>query len=243
MWKISAEGLGVVLLASLPLPAAAQGSFNPPAGCETYLTVQARGCRVSNHYRCSADAPGDQWRADSDQQGVFFVSKIDSEGQWLESYDSNPPVKQTLDPGAKDPASFSDLLAGKDSYEFGLTRDDGTHSLVTGYDRLTGKTFVIDGVTLQQTEFDYTETDSSGKVLNKSQGHEFISAEWRTFFAGPSQWDDGTGPVPLDGSPVQFILPGEPGFAATQPIFECDAVMSSYPMSPKPAEAPANDGL
>lgn len=42
------------LLAALPAEA---GSFTPPEGCETFLTVQARGCRVSNHYRCEADAP------------------------------------------------------------------------------------------------------------------------------------------------------------------------------------------
>ncbi|MDZ7909935.1 MAG: hypothetical protein U5N10_18120 [Gemmobacter sp.] len=29
---------------------------------------------------------------------------------------------------------------------------------------------------------------------------------------------------------MQFILPGEPGFAATQPIFECGALMSQGPL-------------
>ena len=32
--------------------------------------------------------------------------------------------------------------------------------------------------------------------------------------------------LPVDGSPVQFIFPGEPGFFSTEPIFDCDALMS-----------------
>jgi hypothetical protein len=210
----------------LAAPASA-GNFTPPEGCTAFLTVQSRQCRVSNYYRCSADAPGDLWRQDFDQEGVFFKSKIDSETQWIESYDVNPTVKQTLDPGAEDPASFSDLLSkGLDNFAFGLTKETGEQTRVRGFDKLTGKSFVIDGVTLKQTEFEFTETDMSGNVLRRSRGNEFISPEWRTFFAGPSEWDDGTGFVPIDGSPVVFIMPGEPKFGSTEPIFDCDVVTS-----------------
>ena len=63
---------------------------------------------------------------------------------------------------------------------------------------------------------------------------KYISAEWRLFFSGPSEWDGGDGTyLPIDGSPMQFIFPGEPGFASTQPLFDCDAVMSSLPFPPK----------
>jgi hypothetical protein len=216
--------LAFVLLISAPVAA---GTFTPPEGCTAYLTVQSRQCRVSNYYKCSADAPGDQWRQDFDQEGVFFRSRIDSETQWVESFDINPEVRQSLDPGAEDPASFSDLLAtGLDSFAFGLTKETGEKTRVRGFDKLTGKSIVIDGVTLKQTEFEFTETDANGTVLRQSRGNEFISPEWRTFFSGPSEWDDGTGYVPMDGSPVQFILPGEPKFGSTQPIFDCDTVVS-----------------
>lgn len=70
----------------LTTPALA-GSFTPPEGCTTFLTVQSRGCYVANYYRCEADTPGDQWRADFDQQGPFYLSRINSETQWVESYD------------------------------------------------------------------------------------------------------------------------------------------------------------
>ncbi|MDT8857706.1 hypothetical protein RNZ50_22200 [Paracoccaceae bacterium Fryx2] len=225
---------GAVLAVALVfgLPAGAQ-TFTPPPGCEGWLTVQAKGCRVSNHYKCSADAPGDQWRADFDQQGVFFLSRIDREAQWVESYEMFPTVRQLLDPDPEDPASFTELMTGSDSFSFGLTKDNGETSRVSGFDRLTGRTVVIDGISLQQTEFEFTETDSDGNVQRRSRGREYIHPEWRLFFAGPSEWDSaGDGNyLPLDGSPVQFVFPGEPGFQSTQPIFDCDAVLSALPQS------------
>ena len=222
--------LGLMLAA----PAMA-GTFTPPEGCTAFLTVQSKGCRVSNHYTCEADPAGDQWRADFDQEGVFFISRIDSEAQWVESFEIDPPARQTLDPNPADPASFSDLLAtGNDSYIFGLSKDTGERSRVRGNDRLTGRQVVIDGITLQETEFNFTETDLSGTIQRRSRGNEYIHPEWRVFFSGPSEWDGGDGTfLPLDGSPVQFIMPGEPGFASTQPLFDCDAVMSSLPLPPK----------
>ncbi len=220
-------------LAPLALCAAAvsaeAGTFNPPQGCTGWMTVQARSCRVSNYYTCSADTPGDQWRADFDQEGIFFLSRIDREGQWVESIDLNPTVVQTLDPNPEDPASFSDLLGGADTFAFNLSRDDGTASRVRGFDRMTGQSRVIDGVTLQQTEFEYRETDADGNLLRQSRGNEYVHPEWRLFFSGPSEWDGGEGYLPIDGSPLQFINPGEPGYMSTQPLFECDAVLSSVP--------------
>jgi len=229
--RLPLAALGLSLLAA---PALA-GSFTPPEGCTAFMTVQSKGCRVSNHYTCEADPAGDQWRADYDQEGVYFLSRIDSEAQWVESIEIDPPSRQTLDPNPADPASFSDLLAtGNDSYIFGLSKDTGDRTRVRGADRLTGKQVVIDGITLQQTEFNFTETDTAGNVLRRSRGNEYIHPEWRLFFSGPSQWDGGDGTyLPIDGSPVQFIFPGEPGFASTQPLFDCDAVMSSLPFPPK----------
>lgn len=219
----------LITLGALAAPSlAGAGSFTPPAGCTAFLTVQARACRVSNYYTCSQDAPGDQWRADFDQEGLFFASRVDAEGQWVESFDMNPMVRQTLDEGAEDPASFTELLDGLDTFAFNLSRDNGERSSVRGFDRLTGKTVQIDGVALSQTQFEYSETDSDGNLLRRSRGIEYIHPEWRVFFAGPSEWDGGNGYVPMDGSPLQFVFPDEPGFFTTQPLFECDAVLSSF---------------
>jgi hypothetical protein len=217
----------LVLLSTAPLDAAA-GSFTPPVGCTGWLTVQARACRVSNYYKCTQDAPGDQWRADFDQEGLFFASRIDNEAQWVESLDMSPMVRQTLDPNPEDPASFSELLTGLDTFAFNLSRDNGEQSRVRGFDRLTGRTIVIDGISVLETQFEYNETDASGTFVRRSRGNEYVHPDWRLFFAGPSEWDGGDGYVPLDGSPLQFILPGEPGFFSSEPLYECDAVLSNY---------------
>ncbi|MCE6961109.1 hypothetical protein LAZ40_18940 [Cereibacter sphaeroides] len=220
--KILAGGLALAVVA----PAAAQ-TFTPPEGCTAFMTVQSRGCRVSHHFRCEQDPPGDQWRVDFDQDGIFFSSRIDHEAQWVESYEMFPTVKQVLEPNPEDPASFSELLGGADSYAFGLRRDTGERSRVTGFDRLTGRSFTIDGIVLQETEFEFSETSIGGTVLRSARGHEYIHPEWRLFFAGPTQWDSGEGTsIPVDGSPVEFIFPGEPGFLSTEPLFDCDAILS-----------------
>lgn len=217
----------LAVLAFVPVPALSAG-FVPPAGCETWLTVQSRQCRVSNHYRCAADPAGDQWRMDADQEGPFFVSRINSEAEWVESYGMERGSGQRLAAGAKDPASFSELLeTGQDSYDFWLDHEDGARSHVTGQDRLTGQSRTIDGVALPETEFDFAETDSAGNIIRQARGREYINPDWRIFLSGPSQIRDGQGEwLPMDGSPVEFIFPGEPGFAARQPIFDCDAVLS-----------------
>ncbi|SEN31082.1 hypothetical protein SAMN05216227_10118 [Pseudorhodobacter antarcticus] len=216
-------------LGGVAAPQAAQaGSFVPPQGCTAFLTVQSRACRVSTYYTCTQDTPGDQWRADFDQEGMFFLSRVDREGQWVESIELNPTVRQTLDAAPEDQASFTDLLGGIDTFAFNLSRDNGENSRVRGFDRLTGQSVVIDGVTLSQTEFEYGETDTAGTPLRRARGTEYIHPEWRLFFAGPTEWDGGEGYVPMDGSPVEFMFPGEPGFAAMQPVFECDAILSNY---------------
>lgn len=215
----------------LPMPALAQGAWSPPEGCEIYMTTQSKGCRVSNHYICAADPDGDQWRADFDQEGVYFYSRINSEAEWIESFDGNPVVRQSLDPNPEDPASFSDLIgSGVDSYAFSLSREDGMDSQVYGYDRLTGRTVTIDGQQLEETEFDYTETDVMGNVLRRARGNEYISRDKRVFFAGPGETDLGDGQwLPIDGSPVDFAFPGDKGFGSTRPIYDCDAILSLAP--------------
>jgi hypothetical protein len=203
------------------------GSFTPPEGCTATLTLQGRGCYVANYYTCEGENPGDKWRADFDQEGMFYLSKIDNETQWVESYSLNPKVMQTLDPNPKDPANFTSLLeTGRDDFEFGLTKETGEHTNVKGYDKLTGETVTIDGMTLLQTEFDYVESDDEGNELRKAHGNEFVSEEFRNFFSGTSEYWDGADWLPMDGTPVQFARPGDKGFAVTQPLFDCDAVMS-----------------
>jgi hypothetical protein len=220
-----------LILASLTLTAAPAlaGNWAVPEGCEAFMTVQSKACRVSHYYKCTGDAPGDQWRVDMDQEGPFFRSRIDVEAQWVESYG---PERMVLDPSPVDPASFSELLSsGIDTWDFTQSRDDGTGIRAAGYDRLTGRTVTIDGITLSETEVDFTEYDMSGTVLRRSRGNEYLHPDWRMFFAGPGETDLGDGRwLPIDGSPVEFIFPGEEGFLASQPKYDCDALTAELPV-------------
>lgn len=218
----------IPLLLLVASPALA-GTFQAPEGCQTVMTLQARGCYVANYFRCEAE-PGHLWRVDFDQQGPFFQSKTDDEAQWVESFDLGEGTVQRLDPNPRDPASFSALIAtGYDSFAFALSKDNGEHTNVRGFDRLTGQTLVLNGVTLEQTEYDYEETDNEGNILRRSRGKEWILREERTFIAGLSEWWDGETWLPMDASPVSLSFHGDKGYEATQPLFDCDAVMSALP--------------
>lgn len=210
------------LLVGLATPTLA-GTWTPPEGCEAYVTVQSRSCIVSHQFRCEWDPEGDQWRIDMGQQGPMFYARIDYEGQWVESIGES---RQTLDANPVDPASISELLSqGIDTAEFNVSREDGTGSRYSGFDRLTGEEVVIDGVTLLQTEIDFTEYDRDGTVVGRSRGNEFIHPDWRIFLGGIGERDLGDGVwLPLDASPVEFAFPGEEGFLADQPKFDCEVV-------------------
>jgi hypothetical protein len=226
------------------------GTFTPPEGCTAHLTIQSRGCAVSHFYTCEADPKGNQWRADFGYQGQFYESMIDSETQWIKSFDLDPSapggkVMETLDPNPRDPASFNELVeTGLDSFDFNLTKQTGEKTRVTGFDKLTGETAVIDGITLRQTEFEYTQTDAEGTVLRHAKGHEFISEDFRTFLSGTSEWEneDGSWTI-LNGAPISFILPGEPGFGATKPLFECEAEQAALSPDLPLTEDPDHDDL
>lgn len=219
-----ASGLLVLTLA----PPALAGTWTPPEGCEAYVTVQARGCVVSHQFRCERDAPGDQWRVDIGVNGPFFYSRIDAEGQWLQSMGQ---TQQFLDPAPADPASLSDLIGtGLDTSDFTVSRDDGTASRYKGYDKLTGREVVIDGVTLQETELEFTEYDANGKVIGRKRGNEFVHPEWRIFLGGTGEEDLGDGRwLPFNFSPVEFDFPGDAGFLADQPKYDCDVLTASLP--------------
>lgn len=232
---ILAAALGVSALAG---PAHAGSTFTPPKGCTGYLTVQMRGCIVSNHYRCDQDPKGDQWRVDFNDTGPFFASHIDSETRWVETYDLAAGTHEVLEPGAKAPASFSKLLeTGSDSYDFSTVTDDGSVTHVVGTDRLTGVTKVQDGVKLEQTEFDTTATDDSGKLVYRAKGHEWINRDWRLFIAGTGVWEDQSGTMNYDNSPMRLSQKGQRGFMSSEPQYDCHSVMSALPNAVLPASA------
>ncbi|MFN6978672.1 MAG: hypothetical protein ACK4OP_11145 [Gemmobacter sp.] len=231
-----APALLAALLAFGPATGAAAGTFTPPPGCTGYLTVQSKGCRLSNHFRCDGDPPGEQWRVDFGPFGPFFASRIDREAQWLQSIDLVEGTSRVLAEGAADAQSFGTLLSeGIDTFDFRLSGPGG-ETVVRGFDELTGQTAVIDGVTLKITRFEYSETRPDGSLVQRARGNEFVHPEWRIFLAGPSEADAGDGWRPIDHSPVTFRQPGQPGFFTDTPQFGCTDQLSRAPAAIIPAK-------
>ncbi|MEM6371425.1 MAG: hypothetical protein AAF727_01405 [Pseudomonadota bacterium] len=217
--------LGAVLAA--PVSAQDADRFYPPEGCTAQLTVQSRSCSVSNIYTCAADQPGDSWRVEFDVDGPIFMSKIDSETQWLESYDLFPTRREVLVQPAADPASLSELLeTGTDSYDF-VQRSDTGPVRVVGFDQLTGEEVVIDGEPLLVTQFSARHETSDGVVLEVS-GNEYVSVRHRRFIAGTYKGKGVNGTFESDSSPVDFIYPGEPGFFSKTPQYDCESSLARY---------------
>ncbi|WP_299366793.1 hypothetical protein [uncultured Tateyamaria sp.] len=219
----------LALAAAMPLPAAAQdGSvFYPPAGCTGELTIQMRSCRLSNIYTCAADAPGENWKLVLEADGPVFLSKIDAETQWLESYDLFPNQHNVLRLPADDPASLTELLeTGIDTFDFIQKMGDSIVRVV-GFDRLTGEDVVIDDEPLLGTEFSARYEDFQGPYLTVT-GFEYVSVRHRRFIGGITTRTRGDQVTERDYTPVDFIYPGEPGFFSKTPLYDCEASLARY---------------
>lgn len=215
-----------------PAPARAAGPFVPPEGCRLEMTVQNRGCSVSQHYRCEADAPGDQRVTYLGENGPLHVSRIDSETRWMESADPQTGLVDRLEEdGARDHASLSTLLAtGRDDFDFWTESNSGERLRHVGRDELTGETVEVGGVPLEKTRFELVTYDESGEVLMTRRGQQFVSRVHRRFYGGVETAEDWTGVVQeTDDSPVSFAFPGQPGFASSKPQFDCQMLMTALP--------------
>jgi len=211
------------------------GGFEPPAGCATFLTVQMKSCEVAVLWRCDAQS-GIVWQGSYDGDGPLSVTVYDREFQWLDSYYAFDGVREKLaDPGP-DPISMSDLLAkGVDTFRFTLTSDDGATRktlYVKGRDRLTGRKTKIDGMTLLDVDSSLTIRGADGKVSYATSGRQYVAPDMRLFLLGKEKVTQDGETVEYDNTPVDFIFPGEPGFNATKPLYECHTVQSGLGIRP-----------
>lgn len=211
------------------------GSFAPPKGCESFLTVQMKSCQVAIYWRCASAPDGHVWEASYDDAGPLSVTNYDREFQWLDSYYVMDGTREKLTEPNTDPISMSTLLStGEDRFEFTLDAEvDGKHEVlrVEGHDRLTGKEITIDGLSLLEADTALTIWREDGSVDYKTEGRQYVSSSLRLFFLGEDRVHDNGGVFEYDASPVDFIHPGEVGFNSTKPLYECDSVTSALPFA------------
>jgi hypothetical protein len=213
------------VLIGLATPASAQ-EFSLPQGCQGYLTIQNSSCSVSHYFRCDEDKNGEQRRATMDEEGLSYVGRTGSEAEWLESFHmrSGHTERQST---VLDSMSMSELLANSvDTWNFSTdSREIGTTQYV-GFDRLTGESVEIDGVTLLRTEYELTAFDAAGAEMWKSIGAEYVSRDWRMFIGGVSSYITSDDQFDNDDTPIEFINPGELGYLSINPKFGCGVEMS-----------------
>ncbi|MEL6960858.1 MAG: hypothetical protein AAGL89_18115, partial [Pseudomonadota bacterium] len=152
----------------------------------------------------------------------------DFETQWIESFNLGTSSRNTLGPTVTDPASFTELVEeGADTFDFETTSDRFGTTRFVGSDYLTGNDIVIDGVTLLGTAFEVTAFAPDGTEDFRVEGQEFIVPEWRTFMSGIRTISSENGETERNNTPVDFAFPGEAGFLAVNPIYDCSVVLSS----------------
>lgn len=217
-------------LICLALPASAQDApdtFSLPDGCDAFVTVQSESCQVDHHFTCQGDPAGHKRRVSLDERGVTYVGEIDDETQWISSFHVLSGHRETLEDDPAEPASFSDLIrTGVDDYDFRTLSDEIGTTRYVGQDTLTGREITIDGVTLAETTYDITAYDEAGNEVWSSKGREFISRDWRMFFAGTGVVTTSEGEFAQSNRPVEFIYPGEPGFLSSSPKHGCGVAIS-----------------
>ncbi|MDP0927429.1 hypothetical protein Q0601_09630 [Paracoccus onubensis] len=218
----------VVMTAGWVFPVHA-GNYTPPDGCKLEVTVQNRGCTVSQIFRCEQDPQGHQRSAIFDEEGLTYQSRIDAETRWIESNDPDTGIEDLLVEEAKDHASFSTLLeTGRDDFDFWTESNTGERLHHVGQDELTGEKVTIDGIELEKTRFKLTTSSQNDEVLIEREGQQFINRAMGRFFGGVETMRDWTGQQQeSNDSPVIFSFPGEDGFADTTPQFDCSEMLAS----------------
>ncbi|NBT32351.1 MAG: hypothetical protein EBT13_10775 [Rhodobacteraceae bacterium] len=230
--------IGSTLLAVVGGAAFAQTStFALPSNCTAYLTVQMKSCTVSHHFTCADDPQGRQRRVDLDETGMTYIGTIDAETQWIASFHPMGGYNESLADNPQDPASLTELLAtGLDTFDFRTNSPEVGQFHFIGQDRLTGNQVVIDGITLDETEYSIRALDGTGTEMWRSAGREFVSRDWRMFLSGKSTYSTSEESWESDDSPVVFIFPGETGFLSANPKFGCGAVISQLLPLPQDKE-------
>lgn len=210
-----------VFICLIAAPAGAQTLFAPPQGCEVFATVQAADCAVDQMMRCEGQDGVTTVTIYPD--GGDFISIVDNEAQWIYSYDGYADTVSTLVEPQADPSLLSDLLVlGRNTYDFTTVDGFGIVTRFVGKEALTGEDVEVDGVTLLRTRNEMQAFDADGNWLWSVVSQEYVSPDWRVFVGGTSTWNTpADGEYPSDSTPVEFALPGEPGFLATVPLYGC----------------------
>lgn len=240
MTRLALPGMALALLTA---PAATAQQWAPPEGCDGFLTVQMRGCFVTNFWRCDEAPEGYVYRASHDDEGALVAAASDGDGNWVDTVFADGWRERLLYPVADPIASGTLLASGMDAYDFEtLTNAEDSDAQVVrtrirGVDMLTGKSTTVDGVELLEIAYLQTYAGVDGVVFSHGSGHRYYSPDHGLYLPGRDEWDDDGSVTSYDNTPVAFIAPEEPGFGSVVPVHDCDeAASAEAEATPLPVE-------
>ncbi|MBV7410880.1 hypothetical protein [Maritimibacter sp. DP1N21-5] len=230
--KAIAAATCLALLSPLSVTAA---DFAPPAGCKGVLTVQSRECTLLNLYICEGD--DSIWEATFSADGFDVLAQYSPDYIWRDIAYLWDQSRETFLEPAEDAPSLAELAkTGVDTFRYTVHRTaPGEDRLLTivGADMLSGETVVIDGVTLARVDTELQILDDEGTVEYASRGTQYLDVERGLFFWGKDAVLDADGAETVyDNSPVDFIEPGEPGFGAAVPLYDCNEQKIAFEVTP-----------
>lgn len=213
------------LLCLVASPLAAQ-DFSVPQGCTPTVTVQSRDCSAYLAWTCDIAPEGDRWEARFSLEGLESIVSYDAENAWLDAVYLWDGSQEEAVGVPADPISMTTLIGtGRDSFEFQMRHvdDAGTQVLtVKGEDNLTGDEIEISGIRLLQTRSQFTMRREDGSEFYRAEGTQYVSPDLRMFFFGPDVVHVDGQAYPGDGTPVEILLPGDPGFGQVTPLYGCN---------------------
>ncbi len=220
-------GISLGIMMGLASPAATQ-SFDVPAGCQGFLTVQQQVCRVKHYFTCEGDPEGHRHIHTHTADGLIQHMVIDSHFNWV-LVDFVGHARRFEVPNNVVGNDSLSILQRDGIYRF----DDPLYDVMgdqrhavrwIGANELTGQSRIIDGVQMLEVTHLSDFYDASGAIYAHYDAVQLLWPEYGLFLSW-SWVDQGSGEMLFD-RPIDLIFPGEPGFDQATPRYGCDALMS-----------------
>lgn len=203
---------------------AAEDLVPRPEACQPVVTVQSRGCRVETMLRCGAPEAL-PWRAEVyDAEGLRQVSSFTQDFVQLRiqlprfgiAFEHDPAMSSSTPP-----AEMAETGRGIERVRGFLTVGDRRLAVMFYNEIVRGEPMELDGRNLMGLRFKGTRTISPPIQAEAHDYMNYYDPETGALFGGESLLPGPDGKLSLDGRPAALAFPGDPGFDAKVPVFDC----------------------
>lgn len=203
---------------------AAEDLVPRPEACQPVVTVQSRGCTVETMLRCGAPLAM-PWRAEVyDGEGLRQVSSFTQDFVQLRvqlprfgiAFDHDPAQSSSTPP-----AEMAETGEGIERLKGHITAG-GQRLVVMTFNRIARvEPIELDGRKLVGFRITGTRTISPPIQAEAHDYMNYFDPETGVLFGGESLLPGPDGKTSLDGRPAALAFPGDPGFDAKVPVFDC----------------------